>query len=1527
MIRKLFTVSIFFILFLNSYSQRFTKFTEKPESYLKEMNELFERSNTNYTKGKELLEVFEESWLEGGFSKEKQQSIYEISNLLLKRRALNFPHFYNYITALIAFDTITTDSMNYVEWQKCLRFLIQDKKTKLNQINSFIEGSIFLLQKNAVYYSQTVSWLADNDKYRILLDGDTAKFIFDKLNLTGKLRKDSIIIHETSGTFYPTLGIWKGKSAKVYWEKAGLRKNISWAEFGAYSFHMNKAYYTIEHVDFYNKNYFDYPLKGTLTDKIVEVRSPESLSYPRFESDEAQFEIKEIFKDIDYKGGFKMQGSGFIGSGSKDSPASLSLYRDVELIVENDTIIEKQLFMKTLSFYYTFGKQDITSRNAKISMYVGIDSIYHPGLLFRYYDNTREINLIRDDDAENMSRSPYYDTYHKIEMDFELLKWRMDDLNVEMTMLRGTSINIANFESADYFSAARYYEVQGLEQLHPYLSLKKYAQFYNTKTFHVEDLAKFMGLPLVPVQRLLIQLTYTGIVDYNFETEYCTLKPKLYKYLDAIVGRKDYDLINFESRTNAPNKNALLNLHNMDLEIKGVPMINLSDSQNVVFYPKNQEILLKKNRDFDFAGKIEAGLFTYYGQNFQFKYDSFKIVLNEIDSLNIKVQAGTDNWGRRILANVQNVIEDVTGDIVIDDPNNKSGVKAFPEYPIFESKETSYVYYDAKNIQKGKYTRDKFFFIVDPYVIDSLNSFSTEGMGYDGELHSSDIFPLIRQRLVLQKDNSLGFNHDTPSEGLPLYKDKGQYVSNIHLSNQGLRGDGYMTYLTSKTTSDDFIFYPDSTNVYTTNFHINKQTTAAQYPEVRADKVYVHWMPYEDEMYSETVEQAFVMYETKAKHSGKLLYTPESLIGSGKTSYNNGSLMSKLYKFNADKFNTDSAAFELKSINTDKLAFKTDSINAQVDFIAMKSTFRSNTGTSKVELRENLYEAYIEKFSWLMEKKTMQLSTPNTIQVFEHGKTKIVERDDVGYSPKGSLFVSVHSGQDSLNWVSSETDFDLQTNTIFAHKVKFIQVADANIFPFEEEVTVEPVAKMRTLRKAEVLANTETKHHRFHDATINISSRHQYHGEGKYNYLDELGRFQVINFDVIAVDSIEQTFANGKVKGIENFSLSPAFSYQGKVSLKARDKYLMFDGYTKINHECDAISENWLKFESEINPLNIYIPLGEQPKDINEKFLVSGVMLATDSIHVFPTFISPRKTYSNQFVSTAGGFLTFKKKDKKYYIGEKYRIQNPDTIGDLLSLHKNFCNLYGEGNIDLTADLGQIKIKTKGNANYDLPKDRVKLDLVMTIDFFFPEKNIKFIGDTIKSMTGLPPISLKYRTYQMGMKELLGSKVADAMLKEQEIFGILKKIPDELLSTFVLSELSMKWNKEDRAWQSEGEFGIVNILGSQINRKVKGNLEIQRKRSGDSFTLYIEISETHWYFFTYKRGLMQAYSSEGLFNDMIAETKVSDRKMDIERGETSYVFFLSNKKKRDDFLKRMRGEKVDDEDAEDADYEQYEDFD
>lgn len=1507
--KKILIISILWLSAIIAVAQTKTMaFTPEPYAFMDELKVFFSKSDANAESGKLLLKDFAPYWHGGAFTEEQQQKIYEVANQMLARRARNFPHIFDYINALLVFcQENGTQQSNYTEWFNGLNSIVYDKSMKLNDIDKYIVSIIYMLRDKAIYTSGSMKWTSSNNHFEINKINDTVCYYFNNLDLTCRQRKDSIVIYNTKGIYNPISNVWKGGQATVYWDKAGISRDTSWAEIDSYRILMTRASYTIKDVVFYHLGYFDYPLMGTITDKVTETNKAGIVSYPQFRSDEKTFDIDNLFEDIHYYGGFTIMGDKIAGTGTSTNPARMSVLRDVQYVNnQGDTVIEKQLFLEAYSEYFGIRKNGFVSNDAKINIYIDRDSIYHPGLTLKYYNDKKEFNLIRDNNPANMERSPYYDSYHDMEMDFGQLSWKMNDTKIYFSNILGSSISMAKFESENFFNSERYYEDQGLEDIHPYIQLRNYVKRSGSEEFYAEDFAKFIHQGIVTTKRLLINLTYKGIVDYDSKTEMCRVKPKMYRYLNCIVDRIDYDLIHFESQTTSGNVNAVLNLTNMDLAIQGVPEVSVSERQNVTFYPRNQVILVKKDLCFDFSGTIDAGMFTFYGNNFKFNYADFMVELNKVDSLNIKVKSGIDGYGRQMLSKVQSTIENITGKLKIDEPDNKSGRKNLLQYPIFASEKDSYVYYDAPTIQGGKYTRDTFYFQVYPYTIDSLNSFSTEGMGFEGELHSADIIPVIKQKLVLQEDNSLGFVQKSPDNGYVAYRGKGRFYNNVWLSNQGFRGDGRIDYLDSKIESDDFVFFPDSTNGITTSMNIAQKPGA--HTDVAATRVYMHWEPYNDNIAFNDLGLPMLMYGGQVAFLGKLNYNPKNIDGSGTVELYDAKMRSARFDFAVSSFSSKNTSLEIKSYQPEKLALTTENLQANVDMSKKIANFKSNTGNGRIDLPENLYTAWIEGFSWKMLDKKLQFTSTGYTRTFDNGRIREIIPSERQTALKGSLFLSIHKGQDSLNWVSPVADFDLNTNIISAHKVELIAVADAHIMPDDGEVTVQPMAKLRTLNNANLLANTETQYHKFQKVAVDILSRKQFYGHGDYTYTESDGTVEFISFDPIAVDSTGQTYAIGKITRDEDFSLSPDFSYMGQVRMTAANPLLRYIGSTKMHHGCQ-LTESWVKFDSEIDPTDVYIPIDEQPMSHNDEFLISGGVMGTDSVYVYPAFLSPRNWYSNVPVTPAKGYLHYNNKQSAYEIASKERIENPDSLGNYLCIKKNGCTINSDGDINLVANLGRIEMVNKGKTTYDLASDKYLLDMITTLNFYLPPEALKIIADTLASLR-LAPASLISDTYTKGVREIIGTAEANKMFNEQKIFGTLKEIPAPLNTTLMFSELHMMWNKRSKSWQSTGDLGIANFNGSQINKKVKGAFEIDRKRSGDGMTLYLEISPDLWFFFYYRRGFMRVLSSYKPFNDIISSIKGSDRKLPAKRGEASYMFMMAENKKKNDFLKHLQGIEV-----------------
>ena len=177
----------------------------------------------------------------------------------------------------------------------------------------------------------------------------------------------------------------------------------------------------------------------------------------------------------------------------------------------------------------------------------------------------------------------------------------------------------------------------------------------------------------------------------------------------------DYDALTLES--NAQSVNAVLDLSTLDLNVHGIEKFVVSDSQLVVVHPYGGDITVKRNRDILFSGHINVGRFEMNVTNAYFSYDDFRFDLPQIDSLRFYV---TYFKRRDKLHMVRTPLYSLVGDIQIDLPDNHCGLKKNPDYPIFNSRQPSYVYYDRPFILGGVYDRSRFYYSLNPFVLKQL---------------------------------------------------------------------------------------------------------------------------------------------------------------------------------------------------------------------------------------------------------------------------------------------------------------------------------------------------------------------------------------------------------------------------------------------------------------------------------------------------------------------------------------------------------------------------------------------------------------------------------------------------------------------------------------------------------------------------------------------------------------------------------------------------------------------------------------
>ena len=1481
LLKKIPVFLLIILLVIPAMSQT-REFSQEGEQFVKDMNNFL--TKVNQKKGKKLMEKFTLALNSDYFGRLEKENIYATCNeYLQKKHALAFPHFEHYLSLLIAFQENNIQMTNYKVLEAYLFDIMPNKKITLRKTDKFILNITELVTKNNLYASNAVKWQLSDNNYQFIKDKKTFKVKVPKTNLTAYAKKDSSNIYETTGEYFPMTRKWIGNGGKITWERAKLPRDQISAALGRYTIDMSKSNFKADSVQFIYTKFFQKPIYGSLSEKVMSIPKNKDPLYPQFQSYRKRFKFSKIFENIDFEGGFLMKGPKIYGQGSKEEKAQIKVYY-------KDT-----LRVLATSKLFVLKPKQIISQNTAVSIYLAHDSIYHPGLLFKYNDNNKTIQFIRD--GKGLTRAPYIDTYHQVLMDVNLISWNINVPKFDFGVTGGSTEHKARFKSVDFFKIGDYLDIQKMDTKNPLSVIRAYAHRNGSDVFYDVDFANFLKASIPQTKHYLLNICYLGFIDYDSESGVVTVMPRLYNYLKASVGDRDYDVINISSNVQSGD-NAELSLLNYFMKVHGVLQIFLSDSQNVMIYPRNREIVLKKNRNFDFDGKIRAGMFLFAGSNFAFLYDLFKIKMPDIAYMKMQVLSDEyDKNGMPIPVIVKNKIENVSGELLIDMPNNKSGVKASPQYPIFKSFNDSYVYFDSKKIQKGVYHRDKFYFQVYPYEMDSLDNFNRDNIQFDGYFVSGGIFPPFEESLKIQPDYSLGFVRKTPETGTPIYGGKSSFTSKIKLSNQGLRGDGKFEYLTSTSLSNNFIFFPDSMNAVCQKFDNKEQKSGTEYPQVDGQDIYIHYMPQEDELYASNRKQPFNMMNQQATLTGTLTLRPEGMGGRGMMEFEKAQLHADNFKFKALIADADTSNFNLKSMNMEDFTFKTNNVNSHIDFVKRIGKFHSNGEASFVTFPQNKYICYMDQFTWYMDKEEIEMSADknkNQLVMDKVDTTNMTETQKEDIQLEGSKFISIHPKQDSLNFMAPSAKYNLRSNIITANKVKLIRVADATIYPGDGHVVVEKRAKMQTLKDSKIMANNVTRYHKMYNCLTNIYGRKDYSASGDYDYLDENNQKETIHFDVITVDTSLQTYAKGHIGISDNFTLSPHFMYSGDVWLHANNQFLNFRGATKISHECDMQKRYWVKFESDINPKDIYIPIGDTIKDINNNKLVAGFFLAHDSTYVYSAFLTPKKGYRDDEIVSTKGFLYFDKGDKKYKIADKEKIKEFTLPGNYMSIHRSICNVYGEGKMNLGLDFGRVKTFGVGNINNTLSDSMVSADMLLGVDFFFNKNALEYFAKDLQNATALEPVDVNREVFKKGLAELVGIDKSEELISQYAIKGQMKKIPKELKTTILFDDLKFDWDSKSRSYISRGKIGIGNVGDFQINKFVDGHIILTKKRSGNVLTMYLQLGDGWWYYFEYARGVMRVVSSIDEFNLIITSMKPDDRRLKAEKGQKPYSYYPTN---------------------------------
>jgi len=1466
---------------------------KKEEKFYKNVNEIFKKRLEKLG----LTNTFAYSATTRKFNLDQKDDIYDMCNLMLSKRMKAMPDFQNYLTSLLGFIITDQSEMSFSAWNSTLKKLMGGN---LRGFGNFINTTNNLFLYGSIYVSPGVRWTGTSKSFTFDYDS-LPKVVFpEKMTLFCVSKRDTSYIYETKGVYYPSSLTFFGAGGTVTWERVGVPRKVSYAMLNKYKINLRFSKYSADSVTYFNSKYFATAQKGRLEERIQADVDSSSSSFPSFVSYDKSIKISNISKDVDFDGGFAIKGSRFLAQGTAENRAKL-IFK-----------YQNKPTMELSAEYFSITDSTMVSSDASVVIRVKNDSIYHPSLQFKYIKSVKLITLYRDKKT-GLSKSPYYDTYHDIDIDVEWLRWRVDTPAIVMSAIIGSSTHEMDLESSNFYDEGRFISLQGISDAHPLYQMKMFVDKRNNKQrdFNISDYVSYVHLDENDVKNQLIVLANFGFIDIDFNAGRVVVKDKLYHYLYAKSKKEDYDNISIHSDiADKPNATLLLT-DSCDMIVRGVKKVMLSEGRKVYFQPMYGEVVLHKNRDMTFGGAIKSGMFEFFGKQFEFKYDEFKIEVINADSLRMFAPTIEQTVeGKVQMKRVESTIEKSYGRIFIDKPFNKSGIKidSFPSYPIYVSDSISKVFFDKRNEQGKAYARSKVYFTIKPFIIDSLNTLDRNSISFDGTFTSGGIFPDFEETIRVQNDHSLGFKHPAPKDGLPIYGGKAMYFMDIALSNRGIRGDGKLDYITSTTYSDDFVFFVDAVNAIAKTFDVKERKDGVEYPSAAGTNLKFHFEPYKDKLWAGVITNPIDMFGTQAKLKGTMIYGAEKMGGFGVVAFENAELASKDFDFKNRKFKADTSDFKLKAAQGSEqdgsIAFATKNVKSTIDFDKREGEFIANGGASFVDFPVNQYVCYMDQFKWFMDKFVLELSTSK-------GEAKAADGAD-GSSDldlSGSEFISTHPKQDSLKFISPKANFDIKNYIIKAHEVKYINVADARIFPVDGEVMVEKAAKMKSFEHAKIIANNLTQYHTILEAEVAIHAKRDYNAKGDYEYVDAEGGRQKIHFANIHVDSTYQTIASGDIAEAQLFKLSPQFMYKGPASIAANRKGIFFAGGAKLVHKCKQQTP-WISFEGEIDPASVQIPVDTITKvfgDPNGR-LLSGLAIAPDSIGVYSTLMSPKKAFTDDVIICGKGFLMFDAETKEYRISNKDKLRERNFPGTYVAMNTSTCAVETEGKMTMAFKLGQVKMQVAGTGFFDPNADTSKFDAMMTMDFLLDDGMWKHIMNNIEGNPKLSPVNNNRTAYERALRDLVGKEKGDKLISELALYGAFKRFPDELKHSFVFNHLNLVWDKEKSAFVSQGMIGIGSMDNHQLNKYVKGYVMIERKKLKEEIYVYLEIDDKTWYFFNYSAGVMSVLSSHQDFMAIMAAIKPDKKEVKGGKDKDDYSYMEATERRMRIFVSRMRGE-------------------
>ena len=395
-----------------------------------------------------------------------------------------------------------------------------------------------------------------------------------------------------------------------------------------------------------------------------------------------------------------------------------------------------------------------------------------------------------------------------------------------------------------------------------------------------------------------------------------------------------------------------------------------------------------------------------------------------------------------------------------------------------------------------------------------------------------------------------------------------------------------LTFSPPPSTSDDFIYYPDSVVADGTGGVISPGTYKdASYPEAVLGAYDMYWLPRKDSMYLRTVGEPFKFYNSTAELTGEANITTKGVYGGGTMLTRGSKSVSKDLSFKEFEYSARHAQFEVFTDDSEKPAMEGDDVRLDFDLTNNIATIQpEKIGVAAISFPYAQMKTSITEAVWNLEDSVVTMTKPDNTPI------------------EDSYFFTTRDDLDSLAFNAEKAVYDINTQELNVQGIPFIIVADSKIILEGHQTTIFANSVLQQFENAEIIIDTLNGYHYLDRASIRIWSRNKFEGNAFYQQIVGKDTFD-IRFDSFELSEVPvgepdrkgnyqkrlMTVSGGEVIENQNLIISPGFFYKGSVTMYASKPALELDGLVKLDL-ADPDYNHWVQFKRIEGERNVSLP-------------------------------------------------------------------------------------------------------------------------------------------------------------------------------------------------------------------------------------------------------------------------------------------------------------------------------------------------